>query len=217
MFPNLNSDKVQKFQVSRNLCLKSATLIFLFGGLIPAPVRYCVGLARLKPLSNPHIYTGLACCRFFLAGALFGPFQRCLLALQALRADAMRGGRVKSLLHEILQLHPFALVINAPAPGAHPHEILQLPDPFQQPVRRTAHQQPDGQEKQHLQRGPAIQAHEWVIGENQRRQLDQVVKVTDCDDGEKTEVLVEDHFRQMKIQFHTNYFFTPPRSVEFRF
>ena len=119
-------------------------------------------------------------------------------------ADAMRGGRVKALPHELLQRHPLALVIDLPAPRADPHEFFQITDAFQNPARRSAHQKPDRQDKQYFHRGPAIQKREWMLGEDEHRQFEQFIQVTDRHDPQKTEILIEDNPRQLRILFHAS-------------
>jgi len=71
----------------------------------------------------------------------FDPFCRAsrlfdggFLLAETFRADAVRGGRVETLLHEFLQSHPLTLVIDPPAPGTDAHEFLQIADMLHDPA-----------------------------------------------------------------------------------
>jgi len=114
----------------------------------------------------------------------------------------MRGGGVKPHLHESFQRHPFVVVIDLPAPGAHAHELFQIVDAFQNPARRGAHQEPDGEHQEDFQRGPSVNKSEGMAGEDQGRQLEQLIQIADRHDGQKTEVLIQHDSRQLRILFH---------------
>ena len=114
----------------------------------------------------------------------------------------MRGGGVKPHLHESFQRHPFVVVINLPAPGANAHELFQIIDAFQNPARRGAHQEPDGEHQEDFQRGPSVNKREGMAGEDQGRQLEQLIQIADRHDGQKTEVLIQHDSRQLRILFH---------------
>jgi hypothetical protein len=45
---------------------------------------------------------------------------------------------------------------------------------------------------------------EWMVGEDQRRQLEQVIQITDRHDPQKTKVLIQDYPCQLRILFHTS-------------
>jgi hypothetical protein len=72
-----------------------------------------------QPFSDPALF----CFGLFLTGD-FGPLDRSLLLAETFRADAVSGGGVEALAHELFQRHPFALIIDAGAPRADPHEPL---------------------------------------------------------------------------------------------
>lgn len=138
----------------------------------------------------------------FVTPSQLGPFKRLLLLPEAIGTDSVGGGGVKALTHEILKRHPFAVVINAAAPGTNPHEFFQVDQAAKHPAGGTADQKPDRQDEQHFDGGPAKHEGEGVIGENQHRELKQLIEKTEHNNTQKPDVLIQHYLRQLRIHFH---------------
>ncbi len=133
-------------------------------------------------------------CRVVFPG-LLGPLDCRLLPLQAFTADAVRGGRVESHLHELLQRHPFVVVINLTTPRTNSHELFQVLHPFHDPAGGGADNKPDGQHQQELEGGPLMDKREGMVREDQLRQLEQLIQIANQHDRKKAEVLIQNDSR----------------------
>ena len=81
----------------------------------------------------------------------FGPGNGDLLFVEAFLADAVGGGRVEALLHELFERHPLALEMYAAAPRANTHETFQILNTRENAMCGPAHEEPDGEYQQHVQ------------------------------------------------------------------
>ena len=127
-----------------------------------------------------------------------------LLPAKAFTANTVGRRGVKTLLHEFFQRHPFTLEVNLPAPRANAHEFLEIMDALQNPPRGPGHQKPNAENQKYVQRRPAVDEGEWMVGKYKPGQLQKIVQKTKHDDAQKTEVLIQLDLRQLRILFHTS-------------
>jgi len=93
-------------------------------------------------------------------------------AFARLPADAVRGGRIKPLLHESLQPHPSPLQSMRRHQAHTRMKASRCRTRFSSRCVEATYQQPDSQEKQHFQHGPAIHKVEKDESEKIMMQLE---------------------------------------------
>ena len=106
----------------------------------------------------------------------------------------MRGRSIEALLKEFFHRHPLGFAINAMTPGADVQKFFKLLESFQTSTSRSAHQQPDSENEEHLEDRAFKVRRRKPVFQNQGRQAEQRIEPAQSDDGEKAEALIREHF-----------------------